>query len=126
MQRLVKSLFYVIYIVIVGGLLAAIVLTFHQSHASAPAKTSKLSQTARSQTSTKSQRPISISHKKASSKSSSTSSQSPVVVSSKPNTAPTSARNLTNTGPGDSIGLFAGASLLAGLLYRRHLLRQII
>jgi cytoskeletal protein RodZ len=125
MRGLAKSFLYLIYAVIVLGLIAAIALTFHHDRVKAPAAPNISHQTAAKPKLAHVAKPK-VATKKASPTTVRPSSQSASQQSS-PSTAPTSSSSadLTNTGPGDTVGLFAAVSLTGFYLQRRRLLRRL-
>jgi cytoskeletal protein RodZ len=114
-----KVLLYLIYAVIVAGMIVAIVLSFHTSKTPAPK--------ARSNTSTHQQVTRGQASQPKSQPAPSTSANTP--STSTPSTSqsgPANSSQLANTGPGQTITLFLGISGLSAVAYRRYqLLRKI-
>jgi cytoskeletal protein RodZ len=142
MPRIVKLSLYLVYILIIVGLISAIALTFHDDHASAPG-TPKVAQQKTPAKVAQIKAPATTTTTKSSSSSSNSSSsesKSPATNSSTASTTGTAATptsssqnassatssgsNLTNTGPGDTVLIFFLSSLLGSLIYRRRLTRR--
>jgi outer membrane receptor protein involved in Fe transport len=98
---------YLIYLVIISGLLVSIILSFHTNKVAAPA--AKPVTKAASHTGVS---PVTV-----------TNNQSAVPANSAPSSQPaTASGQLSNTGPGNVIVLFIGSALGGSLLYRHRLL----
>jgi hypothetical protein len=104
---LVKTFLYVVYAVIVSGLIVAIVADFRSGNPTpAPTKPSSSRQVAKA------------------------TSKVPVQPGSKSssnaqNTGVSSSSQLSNTGPGNTIGLFVLASVAGSAIYRWRLVRRL-
>ena len=112
-----KTLLYLIYAVIVAGMIVAIVLSFHTSKTPAPKTQSSASshqQVSRGQATQPKTKPTPAT--------SSTSTTTPSTSQSGSATSP----HLTNTGPGDTALIFLAVSGLSALAYRRYQLQRKI
>ncbi len=132
MPRIAKVFLYLIYIVIVGGLITAIGLTFHHDKVSSPgiiAKQQTLQtkkQSSVSRTSTKVKNPSATLPSSTASSSPSPTPTIPNTTSSQSSTATNGSTSaLSNTGPGNTIALFVIVSLLSVIGYRQLLIRRL-
>jgi cytoskeletal protein RodZ len=112
-----KTVLYVIYGVIVAGLVIAIATSFHHNSKSPqqPATGSGSSQT-------QTQNPQQQNHAPQPSpnpKSGTATPQSGATSTPSTSSAPS---QLNNTGPGDTVAIFMGVAVVGAVLYRRHLI----
>jgi cytoskeletal protein RodZ len=114
-----RVLLYILYVVIVAGLIVGIALAFRPSKIS----NSSSGQSGSSSGSTKAPIPPTSTSQKSGSSKSSTSNQ---VKSATQSTAGSSATPLANTGPGDVFAIFAVSSVAATLFWRHKLARDML
>lgn len=121
-DRSKQMLLYILYIIIVGALIFAVYLGFRPqaSQNKTPNEATK-GTVAPIGGSTS----LAIPNGSSSGSSSSTSSTSPKSSSNTASTS-TSTVSLSNTGPGNVIGVFAVSSVVGTLVYRRKLLRTMV
>lgn len=128
MPKVAKGFLYLIYGIIVAGLIAAIVVSLHNNNSSKSKPTAHKPVTSQSQKpapktgSTPSESGSSGSNNAAGSQSSANASKQ---AGNTGNSAAGPAPQLSNTGPGDTIGLFVLTTLTGTLLYRRRLVRRL-
>ncbi|MFI5270973.1 MAG: hypothetical protein ACHQT9_02935 [Candidatus Saccharimonadales bacterium] len=113
-----RILLYILYIVIVAGLIVGIALAFRPSNTS----NSSNGKSSSSQPTTATIPSEGTSQKSGSSKSS-TSNQ---IKSATQSTAGSSSTSLANTGPGDVFAVFAVSSVAATLFWRHKLARNML
>lgn len=113
-----KSIFlYIIYIIIVGALVLSIGLAFRNQHTQTPTPVTRTHAT---------NHPAGSSANRAGNSKLSTTAPGGSNKTSSTPTAATPSATLTNTGPGDVVGLFVATSLISAMLWRRKLMRNVI
>lgn len=123
MTAIVRGFLYLVYLVIVGGLIAAIALTFHHDKVSAPSAPKVVHQINGPAAKAKSTPSGAATPAPTPAPTPSSSGASSSSTPSQPSTQ--AAPNLTNTGPGNLVAVFFGACLSGVMVARRYLTRHV-
>lgn len=120
MSRLTKTILYAFYFIAVIALGAVIVMSFTDKHPTKQPKTlANKPSTSQNASTTGSNSKSSSGPHGASTKTTSSSSNQNMTKTNQPST-----QALSNTGPGNYVALFIGASVVGSILYRRRIISR--